>query len=225
MQGDAYKEVKKIDDHVIDLILIDPPYLISKSKEGKGRITKSLNKLTNELSSKGLDQGIDLSILDEFIRIMKRPNIYIWCNKKQIFDYLNFFVKKHQCSFEILTWIKSNPIPVCGKNYLNDKEYCLYFRKGVGLHTTYESAKTYWITSTNVADKKKYGHPTIKPLSIIETLIKNSTLPGDLILDCFLGSGTTTLAAAKLDRKYIGIECDAEYFEIAKERMKSKNFI
>lgn len=155
------------------------------------------------------------------MRVMKKPNIYIWCNKKQILDYLNYFVEMHKCSFEIMVWIKTNPIPGYGKNYLVDKEFCLYFRKGITLTTTYESAKTYWITPTNVADKKKYNHPTIKPLWIIENLVRNSSAVGDTVLDCFMGSGTTGVACKKSERKFIGIEMDENYFNLAKKRISN----
>ena len=134
---------------------------------------------------------------------MKKINIYIWCNKKQILDYLKYFVDKHQCSFEILTWIKNNPIPLFGGNYLTDKEYCLYFRAGVKLNTTFETAKTYWITNKNLKDKQFYKHPTIKPLNIIKTLIQNSSNENDIVLDCFSGSGTTCVAAKQLNRQFI----------------------
>lgn len=222
IHGNAYELIKEIEDRSIDLIVTDPPYLISSSNSGKGKISASYQSLNEELKEKGLTNGIDLSILDEFMRVMKKPNIYIWCNKKQIIDYLNYFVLQHNCSFEILTWIKSNPIPAYGYNYLNDKEYCLYFRKGIRFHTDYASARTYWITPTNVKDKRKYNHPTIKPLSIIETLIKNSSSSGEVILDCFAGSGTTAVAAIKNNRKFIAIECDKTYYELAIKRLKEE---
>ncbi|MGX8834727.1 DNA-methyltransferase [Amedibacillus sp. YH-ame6] len=202
------------------MIITDPPYLISKGGSGKDSVSRNLRKLTNELQDIGVTEGIDLSILDEFMRVMKKPNIYIWCNKKQIIPYLEYFVRDKQCTFEILTWIKTNPIPTCGNDYLHDKEYCLYFRKGVKLHTKYETAKTYWITPTNIADKRKYEHPTIKPLWIIEMLLKNSSSPGDVVLDCFLGSGTTGVAAVKNDRQFIGFEINEKFYEIAVERVK-----
>lgn len=217
--GDAYKVVKDLKDKSVDLIVIDPPYEMSKSAGSNNYISKALGKVTGELEVDGLTAGIDISILDDLMRIMRKPNIYIWCNKKQIISYLDYFVVKNKCSFEILTWIKTNPIPAYGKNYLIDKEYCLYFRKGIALHTTYESAKTYWITPTNVKDKRKYQHPTIKPLEIIETLINNSSSPGQVVLDCFLGSGTTVVAAKKLGRRYIGIEYNSKYYEVAKKRI------
>ena len=216
--GDAYEIIKKIDSNSIDLIVTDPPYLISS---GNGRISKQMLKLTNELQNSDVANGIKLDILDEFMRIMKKPNIYIWCNKKQILPYLDYFVGIHKCSFEILTWIKTNPIPTCGRNYMNDKEYCLYFRKGISLHTTYQTGKTYWITPTNVKDKKLYGHPTIKPIDIIKTLIQNSSAPGDVVFDCFLGSGTTAVASKELERNYIGIEKNSDYYEITLQRLLS----
>ncbi len=88
--GDSYELIKEIDDKSIDLIIIDPPYQIEgkpKSEESisksASKITRSINKLNNELFENEITQGIDEKIFDEFMRIMKIPNIYIWCNKKQ----------------------------------------------------------------------------------------------------------------------------------------------
>lgn len=221
--GDAYEVVKQIPDQSIDLIVIDPPYEISSSSSSSGKISESLQKLTKELRDVHITEGIDSQIFDEFMRIMKKPNIYIWCNKKQILQYLNYFVGVHKCAFDILVWIKTNPIPTYGPNYLNDKEFCLYFRKGIKLTTTYQSGKTYWITPLNVKDKKKYNHPTVKPIDIIQTLISNSSKKGDVVLDCFLGSGTTAVAAKGIERDYVGIERNPKYFEMSICRITETN--
>jgi len=172
---DSYKAIKEIPDKSVDLIVTDPPYEI-ETEGGNTTIGKSYkNGLMKDFEEfENITQGIDLSLLDEFMRIMKKPNIYIWCNKKQIPDYLDFFVQKHKCSFEILVWAKSNPTPLCGGNYLIDKEFCLYFRKGVKLNTTFETAKTIYYSKKNVDDKNDFEHPTIKPLEFIKTLIHNS---------------------------------------------------
>jgi len=104
---------------------------------------------------------------------------------------------------------------------LPDKEYCLLFReKGTGVKGTYETKKTVYYKEANVEDKKKYKHPTIKPISIIKNLIENSSDKGDLILDCFSGSGTTCVAAKELDRQFIGIEIDPEYHKISIDRLQ-----
>jgi DNA modification methylase len=72
----------------------------------------------------------------------------------------------------------------------------------------------------NQADKRKYGHPTIKPLPLIESIVRNSSREGQLILDPFMGSGTTGVACKLTGRNFIGIELNKEYFKIAKQRIK-----
>ena len=155
---------------------------------------------------------------------MKRVNIYLWCNKGQILPYLEYFVKERKCSFEIIVWGKKNPIPFCGTHYLVDKEYCLYFwEEGAPIDIPFNRARTIYMSNTNVADKKAYGHPTIKPLDIIKTLIENSSRKGDLVLDPFLGSGTTAVACKSLGRNYIGFEINPNYYKIAVDRMQGWN--
>lgn len=72
----------------------------------------------------------------------------------------------------------------------------------------------------NKKDKEKYGHPTIKPLSIIKNLIRNSSNEGDIVLDCFSGSGTTCAAAKELNRKFVGIEINPDYHKISLDRIE-----
>ena len=217
--GDSYKIIKEIPDKSIDLIIIDPPYEI-ETEGGNTKIGKGIKKnLLNDLKELKIVNGIDYCLLDELCRIMKKINIYIWCNKKQILDYLKYFVENKKASFEILTWIKTDPTPLCGGNYLIDKEFCLYFRKNIKLNTDYDSAKTWWISQKNIKDKEKFLHPTIKPINIIKTLIKNSSNEGDIIFDCFSGSGTTCVAAKELNRKFIGIEINPKYHKISLDRL------
>lgn len=215
--GDCYELIKQLPDNSIDLIVTYPPYELT-TDGSNSYVGQQIKAIKAELDK--IANGIDLSILKEFMRIMKTPNIYIWCNKKQIPDYLNFFVKEHDCSFEIMTWIKTNPLPLCGGNYLIDKEFCLYFRKGVKLNTTFETASTYWQTPLNQKDKAQFLHPTCKPLSIIKTLIGNSTKQGDIVLDCFMGSGTTAVSCQETGRQFVGFEIEEKWCKIANERLE-----
>lgn len=129
--GDSYDLIKLIPDKSIDLIVTDPPYLIESTKTGcKSNLAKSIQKMNNQLENGILTEGVQDSILDEFIRVLKKINIYIWCNHKQIPMYLDFFVNKHKCNFDILIWNKTNATPLFCNKYLTDKEYCLYFRRG-----------------------------------------------------------------------------------------------
>lgn len=217
--GNSYELIKQIPDKSIDLIVTDPPYKLNTEGSKDNNISKSFANCNEQL--KDISNGINIEILDEFLRIMKKPNIYIWCNKAQIPEYLDFFYRKHKCNFEVMVWLKTNPTPLCGGNYLIDKEFCLYFRKGVKLNTTFETASTYWITPKNKLDKDKFNHPTIKPLNIIEKLIRNSSNDGDVIFDPFIGSGTTAVATKNVGggRHYLGFEIDPKWHKIANSRL------
>lgn len=214
---DCYKAIKDIPDKSIDLIVTDPPYELDTEGSKENNISKTFANCNSQISK--ISEGINIEILDEFMRIMKKPNIYIWCNKKQIPMYLDYFVKEHNCKFEIMVWIKSNPTPLCGGNYLIDKEFCLYFRDGVKLNTTFETASTYWISPKNKNDKDRFCHPTIKPMNIIRNLITNSSNKGDIVADFFMGSGTTCVASKDTGRRYIGFEIEPKWFKIAQDRL------
>ena len=88
------------------------------------------------------------------------------------------------------------------------------------IHGEFSTKFTYYVTPKNVKDKRLYNHPTIKPLDIIQNLVVNSSQEGDIILDPFLGSGTTGVACVNTNRKFIGIELDEKYFDIAESRIK-----
>ena len=222
--GDCFELIKDIKDNSVDLVVIDPPYefstkYISNNSDNKSPLNKRKNKQAAEL--KLISSGFDLSILDELNRIMKKINIYIWCSKMQVSKILNYYESK-KCNVDILTWHKTNPAPTCNNSYLCDTEYLIFAReKGVKMYGCYETKRKYYVTPTNTKDKKLYKHPTIKPLHIIENLIINSSLENDIVLDCFMGSGTTGAACKKLNRKFIGIELDKDYFEIARNRIEA----
>ena len=222
--GDAYKLIKELPDKSVDLIVTDPPYQIDGLHKDSGILKGRKNSHNTQLLQNNLGDGIDLKILDEFVRVMKKINIYLWCNKEQIYDYLTYFVKERGCKFEIIIWAKDNPAPFLNGHYLKDKEYCLFFwEKGVKVKPTFETGKTVYLSKVNIEDKKQYGHPTIKPLDIIKNIIKNSSGGGSIILDPFSGSGTTCVAAKELGRNYIGFEIDKKYHQISLDRLNGIN--
>ena len=173
--GDAYELIKQIPDKSIDLIVTDPPYLIEDLHISNTPFGS--RQYINEMKDANLGGSIDMAkMLPEFVRVMKRINLYIWCNKEQIYDYLTFFHKERGCNWEMIVWAKTNPSPYCSTHYLKDKEYCLYFwETGVQVKPTFHTGKTVYITVANQADKSDYGHPTIKPIEIITNLIRNSS--------------------------------------------------
>ena len=174
--GDCYKLIKEVPDKSVDLIVTDPPYDFGGNLSHKTPLSQ--RKTYRGIDSSGINKGFDRKILDEFVRVRKKTNIYIWCNKEQVYDYLTYFVKERGFNWERLVWAKMNPPPFCHGHYLKDKEYCLYFwETGVELKTTYKTGKTVFVKA-GMTEKEKYGHPTAKPEDIIETLIANSCPAG-----------------------------------------------
>jgi len=223
IQGDCLEAMKQIPDNSIDLVLTDPPYeLEERSSYGKKDLAKSLQKHRDELKDLKLTKSLGIIWCKEISRIQKNINCLIWCSRLQLRDYLNYFVGELGCNFDILIWNKTNAFPTFNNKYITDKEYCLFFRtKGAKAYmSNYEEAKTIFISAINSKDKNKYKHPTIKPLNIIEKLVKNHSKENDLIFDPFLGSGTTAVACKHLKRNFIGIEISPEYCKIAEQRLR-----
>lgn len=224
IQGDSYELIKGLPDKSIDLIVTDPPYEFTENKWfiNSERYVCVKKNLGDEMTESDCDKGVDNEMLDQWCRVMKKINIFIWCNKLQLMQYMHYFIEEKMCNFEILIWAKNNPIPLCNGNFLHDKEYCLYFWETgakVNLNTC-KNGKTVFFSSLNQKDKKKYGHPTIKPLEIIEKLVEIGSERGDVVLDTFLGSGTTALACKELGRHYIGFEKDTRWVAVARERVE-----
>lgn len=221
---DCLEGMKRIPDKSIDLIVTDPPYILEN--QGGGFFNDSnygyhgnSRHVMKDIAE--MKDGINDAILDELCRISKKINMYFFCSQRQIPLYLDYFVAERGCNWNLLCWHKTDPIPACGNKYLNDTEYCLFFReKGVPLFGSFDTKGTYWVTPLNRADKEKWGHPTIKPLPIIQMLIINSSKEGQIVLDPFMGSGTTALASVKEKRHYIGFELNKEYWEKSCNRIK-----
>ena len=224
---DCLEGMKAISDKSIDLIVTDPPYEF-KDTTGAGAFgtcrgkSESKKGRTYHAELTPISEGISDEVLEQMVRICKIPNIYLFCNKDQVPQFLNFGIS-HNLNFDILTWHKPDPTPMCGNKYLSDTEYIIFLRgKGAKVYGTYATKKKYWVQNTNTEDKEKWGHPTIKPLNIIEALVFNSSKEGETVLDPYMGSGTTAVACIKEKRHFIGFELNKEYFDKATKRIKAE---
>lgn len=206
-----------------DLIVADPPYLIKSTRAGgNSELARRIQPMNDELENSGLTEGIDEVYLKAMWDVMKVPNIYLWCNGAQIPQYIDFFVTKRKCKMDIIVWHKTNAMPLFCNKYLSDKEYCLYFRRGGYCNPqSYDKAKTVYELPINIKDKRLYNHPTVKPLDMIRNLVENSSKSDDLILDPFMGSGTTAVACKELGRRFIGFEINKDYWEASQRRLAS----
>jgi len=210
----------------VDLIITDPPYDIKNTKTGgESYLNKSFQKSQDELTKFNLTKGFDYeTILNKMVKLQDKINMYIWCNKSQIPFYLDYFVIKMGCNFDIIKWVKTNPMPTYHNKYMTDTEYCIYVRKGGYCNPeNYQDGSTLFQAPINTKDKKLYKHPTIKPENIIDRLVRNSSKENETIFDPFMGSGTTGVSALKHNRKFIGVELLKEFYNISKNRIVNSN--
>jgi site-specific DNA-methyltransferase (adenine-specific) len=223
MLGDCLERLREIPDNTVDLVAADPPYDIKNTKPGgNSKLAKSMKGMNDEIRNAGIVSGFDARILDELVRVNKGINMYFFCNKAQLPMYFDYFVTGLGCPFDLIKWVKTNAMPTYNNKYLSDTEYCFYARKrGYCNPENYTDASTLYHAPMNTKDKKVYGHPTIKPLELVERLIRNSSKSGQIVLDPFMGSGTTGEAAKRNGRAFIGIEKDIVYYGTACGRIFS----
>lgn len=218
--GNCLNYFKNIPNESINLIVTDPPYKIT-SRGSSGTMGGYWKE---EIAKKGkIFKFNDIKCQDyfpEFYRILKDKSIcYIMCNNINLQEMINVGTKVGFKFVKCLIWEKGNKI--CGKYYMGCFEYILLFRKGGDKPINYCGTPDILKISIN---KQKDGdgknlHDTEKPVELMEILIKNSSKENELVIDPFMGIGSTGVACKNLNRKFIGIEIDEKYFQIAKERI------
>ena len=208
----------------IDLILTDPPYTISRKTGFKnlgpnsvarfavemdfGEWDQSLINLTDlcRLSWRGLRFGGTAIIFYDLWKLSYLSDAMISAGFKQI---------------RLIEWVKTNPVPLNSKrNYLtNSREIAVLGVKGG--KPTFNSEYDTGVYKYPIPHNGQRYHPTQKPLEMFCELVKKHSNPGDLVVDPFLGSGTTALAAVELEREFAGCDLNEDYIQIASERLRN----
>lgn len=221
LQGDCLELMKKIPNESIDLIVTDPPYKMNHSKGGCTNIGMK-NKWQGNIKAGNTVMGFDTNIkfadwLPEIYRALKNgSHCYIFCNDKNIQELLNEATKYGFKESNILVWIKNNATP--NRYYMKNLEFILFLYKGSAKPINNMGSKCA-IESRNINGKEKL-HPTQKPIDLLELYISNSCLENEIVLDPFMGSGSTGVACVNTNRNFIGMELNENYFNIAKDRIE-----
>lgn len=221
IQGDCLVEMQNIPDKSIDLICTDPPYKVT-SKGCSGTMS---GYWTADLTNKGkVFEHNDIEIeeyLPEFYRVLKdNTHCYIMCNQVNLPHFLQVVTNSKFKFVKCLIWNKGNKI--CGRFYMNCFEYIIMLRKG-GERPINNCGTPDILNVPNKKTKNTNGtniHDSEKPVSLMSILIENSSNENEVILDPFMGSGSTGVASSLSGRKFIGVEIDDIYFEIADKRIK-----
>lgn len=206
MQGDCLERMKEIPDGSVDMVLTDIPYSAA-SRDSNG--LRNLDKGKADILT--FDIGL---FLNECKRVSK-GYVIIFCGKEQFSDIYSFFAKEKGTVRPII-WEKSNPSPMNGQHiYLSGVEMAVWFKRS-GHKTFNAHCKNSVFKFPNGRSK---NHPTEKNMLLWESILMDCTNEGDVILDPCAGSGTTGVACVNLNRNFIGIELDENYFNIAKDRI------
>lgn len=217
INDDCQNAIKNIDDKTITLIHTDPPYIIHSSGNiGSFMESKGGRKFYDGIIKADISDGFDIDIMfPEFKRICKTINYQIWCSKKQFIDYL-IMAKENKWNWQDICLYRNNALPNVKGKY-QDKDYCVHLWKGRTLTGTYHNKRTDY--HYNIGGVKEWNHPALKPLEPILNMIPIGSDENDIVLDPYMGSGTTGVACLKTNRQFIGIEKNEEFFKMAVERI------
>lgn len=224
IQGDCFDIFSKLDKQSITLIHTDPPYEIKTSKKQLGRIgdftETRLGETFEKLSAKNISNGFNVDLFfKETKNLLKYDaNYQIWCSKKQFLSYLKR-AEENKWNWQDIHLFRTNPVPVCYHKYL-DSDYCVHLWKGRSISGEYKNKFTNYSWSIGKKTDPLASHVTVKPLEPILNMIQTGSSENDVILDPFMGCGTTGVACIQTGRKFIGIEKDPEYFEMAVKRIE-----
>lgn len=184
----------------VDALITDPPYEIAAAGGGIGAQRKYLSDILGHI-----DAGFDVGMLSGF------DNWMVFCGKPQLIALMRQ-AEAQGLRWQLRTWNKVNPTPLTNGNYLPDTEYMVHAFK-----THVWRGKRRWVVGN--VEKSGFEHPTVKPQYVMVDALHCASDVDDVVLDCYAGTGSTGVACATQGRRFIGIERERRYFDIACERI------
>lgn len=214
------KEIENGVSEIFDAIITDPPYNISRDNN------------FNTMGRAGIDFGewdkeFDiLNWIPNAVKLLKKGgNIIIFNDWKNLGDIAKVLEANGCIIKDMIRWVKSNPMPRNrDRRFITDYEVAIWAVKDGDKWAFNRISEKYERPEiqgglTSSTEKINGSHPTQKPVYVMKWLVERLSNPEDLILDPFMGSGSTGIACIDLSRKFVGIELDEVYFNIAKTRL------
>ncbi|WP_273327142.1 DNA-methyltransferase [Vallitalea guaymasensis] len=227
---DCINSMQQIDGNTVDLIITDPPYNLGLFMQNRQtNLKKMRNNFFGAAGWDDLEYDEWLLHMDDFLRessrvLRKKGTLIVFMSLIKVESLIRIAEKNNFYYKTTGIWHKLNPMPRnMNLHFVNSTEGWVYFinkaktgtfnNDGKVLHDFFESSLT-------PVNEKRFGkHPTQKPEKLMEYFIKTLSKKNDVILDPFMGSGTTGVVSKRLSRNYIGIEINQEYFSSAKKRI------
>ena len=209
----------------VDCVVTDPPYSVSLAG-ASGSFTRINRKGTRSLAFFDGDTNwpeMTRSVVERLHDALRSAplSVYCWCGHRQ-FGPITEMLEGEGYSTRFLVWRKKCPAPAPPRSgWQSGAELCLYGYKSGRIFKDGMFNNVLDADSFRFGQPGKVDHPTQKPMGVISPLVEVSTALGQTILDPFMGSGTTGVACVNLGRKFIGIEIDEKYFDIACKRIEA----
>lgn len=232
-KGDCLELIKKVPDHSIDLILTDPPYNLGVFMHRRGTNIKGMRK--NHFAYSGWDDltfeewsKVMSSFLQECSRVLKAKGaLLMFMSILKVETIIELATNAGLYYKTVGVWHKTNPMPRnMDLHFINSNEPWLYFisggrtgvfnNNGKPIHDFIETA------TISYAERKLGNHPTQKPKKVLQHFIEILSNEDDVILDPFMGSGSTGVVCEQLNRRFVGFELDESYYNIAVQRIQNK---
>lgn len=224
---DCVKGISKLvsDGVSVDLVVADPPYVISR--QSNFHTMKDRKNARTGTSFGSWDEEFDNTpwIEKSFDVLKDGGSLIVFNDFKKVSEVITIATKAGFEFKDVIVWEKTNPMPRNrDRRYVPSLELMVWFVKKKKAKWTFNRDDSVYkspvmrFASESGGGFKRY-HPTQKPVKLIEEIINIHSNTGDLVLDPFMGSGTTAISAINTGRKYVGFELDEEYFEVLSERI------
>lgn len=209
-KGDCIELMKELPDESIDLIVTDAPYGVKYQSNYRVK-TEKFEVLMND------DNDIRFLAYEEFKRILKDNSVLVaFASWKNMHKDMHELEKLFDIKNVIVWWKHGGGLGDLKHTLLTDYEVAIVCHKG---KCKIRGKREGSVWECNKVNPNKMIHPTQKPVDLIKRIIEKFSDEGQVVLDAFMGSGTTGVACMEINRDFIGIELDEKYFEIAKERL------
>jgi len=214
---DTLEGMKMLPDRSFDLVIADPPYGISRDLNCKDKKLGTTAKLNFNF---GEWDKFDMEWFSEAIKKTKGW-IVTFCAKKDIGKYWDALEKQDFIAIDSAVWLKPDPLPLNAKTRFLNAWEAMVIGKRPGSY--FGSNYSHNVFKYQAPKGKGRIHPTQKPLKLIKEIVQTTAPPGGIVLDPFMGSGTTAVACKELGINFIGFEIDKEYFKKANERLRESS--
>lgn len=219
---DCLEGLREIPDNSVDLVLTDPPYFLSMGHAGDKKNAKNVNNLmlnsNRTFNDLAIAKPFYSQLFSEYRRVLKEDGAFYFFTDWRGYAFYFPIINAELPVRNLIVWDKkSGP----GSYYSYAHEFIIYGTAAPKL--LHAGGTNVWrMAAFSSGAKSTNGekvHPTQKPVELLAKMIEDSTEPGGIVLDTFMGSGTTAVACLRTGRHYIGFEIDEKYHAIAQQRI------